>query len=136
MKVGEFYRNRFNHYVSQVTEVTDKYVVLTNVQGVSDKVKVEHFPTNWSRVSKIHQFEHTIKSKFPKDFTYTIEDDFIVAESDAYEVPVSIRFSEDGTLIWLTVSDFVMGILEVDGNTVAYHLEDALDVINMIADQL
>lgn len=140
MKVGEFYRNRFNHYVSQVTKVTDKVVTLTNIQGVSDDVKLENFHTNWSKANSIYQFETTIRSKFPSDFYLIKTEDSITVKSDDYEVPVSVEFSVDegmdGTLVWLTMTDSIRDLIEVDDNVVAYHIEDMLDVISMIADQL
>jgi hypothetical protein len=136
MKVGEFYRNRFNHYISQVTNVTDKVVTLTNVQGVSDNVKLENFHTNWSEVNSVYQFETTIRSMFPNDFKFIKDDDALTVYSEAYEVPVSMTFSIEDDYFWITMSDCIMGLLEVDYNSVAYNIEDALEVIYMIADQL
>lgn len=136
MKVGEFYRNRFNHYISQVTNVTDKVVTLTNVQGVSDNVKLENFHTNWSEVNSVYQFETTIRSMFPNDFKFIKDDDALTVYSEEYEVPVSMTFSIEDDYFWITMSDCIMGLLEVDYNSVAYNIEDALEVIYMIADQL
>jgi hypothetical protein len=136
MKVGEFYRNRFNHYISQVTNVTDSIVTLTNVQGVSDNVKLENFHTNWSEVNSVYQFETTIRSMFPNDFKFIKDDDALTVYSEAYEVPVSMTFSIEDDYFWITMSDCIMGLLEVDYNSVAYNIEDALEVIYMIADQL
>lgn len=149
MKVGEFYRNRFNHYVSQVTNVTDKVVTLTNVQGVSDNVKLENFRTNWSEVHSILQFETTIRNQFPDYFKikYDSNEDTIVAEYDFKdigfdnEVPYRIEFSIKNTNMiseefYISISDNLKSVFGWQYSDMRYEIENALDAICMIADQL
>lgn len=143
MNVGEFYRNRFNHYVSQVTNVTDKIVTLTNIQGVSDCVRIENFHTNWSKVNNIFQFETTIRNQFPDDFTikYSANGESIIAEYEYGNLLYSAEFSiqnlgECNERFCVLVTDALKALLGLYSNSMDYKLEDALDAICMIADQL
>lgn len=146
MKVGEFYRNRFNHYVSQVTEITDKYVILTNIQDVSDKVKLENFKTNWSLVTDIRQFETTIRNKFPDYFNIYYKNNDLIAEYDfkdlGYDDMLSkvvfsiINPGELNEALSVIVSEDLRVVLKWNSDNKIYKVADALDVICMIADQM
>ena len=130
MKVGEFYRSIYNHYVAKVVKVTRDNVTLENRQGVSETIALENFDLNWRRCANIYEYRDTI------DEAFSHVQHSIVMYGNCVKVTVDtdyVEFSIVDDMLMIQVTDDVKDALDLEYNVADFLLEDALDVINTIA---
>jgi len=130
MKTGEFYRSIYNCYVSKVTKVSRNNVILENRYGVEDVVALENFDLNWRRCATIYEYRDTIAEAFPEDCELTLRGECVVVSYDEGQ----IEFAIIDDMLRVQFTDDVKDALDADSNVMEFLLEDALDVISMIAD--
>lgn len=129
MKVGEFYKSIYNHYVSKVVKVDKAEITLENMQGVTDVVAIDNFDANWKRCATIYEFRNAIDEAFEHvehTTTFVGETVKVVVDEDY------VHFSIEDDMLKLEVSDDVKDALELDYNIGEFLLEDALQVINTV----
>ena len=130
MRTGEFYRHRYNHYVSKVTNVGRKSIELETLNcSVAEKIDRENFNLNYEPVVTIYQFRKTIeeafyfgKTKLMGDTIRIDVDDSRIEFSVSYDNQLKVQFSDD-----------IKEAVDADSNTMYFLLEDTFDVITMIA---
>ena len=65
MKVNEFYRHKWNKYVSKIVKVGSKYVELITLNcDVPEKILKEHFDNNYVPCTTIYDFRTTVETAF------------------------------------------------------------------------
>lgn len=130
MKVGEFYKSIYNHYVAKVVKVTRHEVTLENRQGVKEYVLIDNFDLNWKKCENIYAYRNAIEEAFSKSkLTITMQGDCVVV----YDHESNVQFSIFDNLLRVQFSDDVKEALEADYNVMEFLLEDAFEVIDMIA---
>lgn len=128
MKVGEFYYNRFNHYVSKVISVSTDIVMLKNEQDVTDVVKIERFNMNWKPIHVVAELYDYIVESFPKSkikcvSTYSPMGIIIVGTKEK-----QVTFSVFDNSIQIRHTDNVLQDVPD-----LFLIDDAEDVIDIIA---
>lgn len=128
MKVGEFYRNRFNKYVSQITKVGRNEIELVTLHSnTPEKIKREHFDNNYEEIVTVYQFEKDIREAFSFGEVKLMGDTIQVNVDDS-----RIEFSITNQLK-VYFSDDIKEAVDSETNIMYFLLEDAFDVINMLA---
>lgn len=127
MKIGEVYKNKHNHYISQITEITPTHVILTNKQGVIDTVKIEHFRNNWIIYNSILSYKDLISKAFKNWTILTSSDGITVADGSYY-----IKFTAVNDNLVLEFSDDIMNIVGLEKET-QFNLSSIERVVDLIA---
>lgn len=130
-KVGEYYRHKWNKYVSKVTKVSLYTVELKSVySGVSESIKVENFDMNFEPAITIYQWRNT----FEKLFSFAdiqLFGECVRIKVDDTVVDFSIK-NNDRLVVCFT--DDIKEAVESETNILRFLLEDADEVITMFAD--
>lgn len=137
MKVGEFYKSIYNHYVSKVTKVWRNVVTLENRQGVTDEISVDNFDANWKRCVTIYEYRDEIEKAFGNctaNNNVVMRGDAVVVTVDDPAEPSVIAFGIVNNMLRVQFTDDVKEAVEADSNIMEFLLEDAFDVITMFAD--
>lgn len=131
MKVGEFYKSIYNHYVSKVTKVWRNVVTLENRQGVTDEISVDNFDANWKRCVTIYEYRDELQKAFSHvNATMCMRGDAVVIQIDDSQ----LAFGIVNDMLRVMFTDDVKEAVEADSNIMEFLLEDAFDVITMFAD--
>ena len=129
MNVGEFYRHKFNKYVSKVTKVGRGRVELETLNsGVTEFIARENFNLNYEPVTTIYQFRKDVENEF--DFgkislmgdTIRVDVDDSRIEFSIYDEQLKVQFTDD-----------IKEAVESDTNIMYFLLEDTFEVITMLA---
>lgn len=130
-KVGEYYRHKWNKYISKVTKVSLHTVELKTVySGVTDVINVEHFDMNYEPAVTIYQWRNT----FDKLFSFgdiQLFGDCIRVKVDDTVIDFSIK---DNNRLVVCFTDDVKEAVESETNILRFLIEDADEVITMFAD--
>lgn len=128
-KVGEFYRHKFNKYVSKVTKIGRNKVELVTLNcDVAESIDRENFDANYEEVITIYQFRKDIEKAFDFGKVSLMGDTIRVDVDDS-----RIEFSIPDSQLKVQFSDDVKEAIEVETNIMYFLLEDTFDVITMLA---
>lgn len=131
MKVNEFYRHKWNKYVSKVVKVTRTNVELVTLNcNVAESISKENFELNYEPVVTIYQFRKTIEEAFSFG-NVSLMGDAIRVDVDDSRIEFSVGFNNSRLEVYFT--DDVKEAVESDTNTMYFLLEDTFDIINMLA---
>lgn len=130
-KVGEYYRHRWNKYVSKVTKVTRSNVTLKVVNsGVTEYIHTDNFDMNYTPCTTIYQWRDTIEDLFKSCEVWLMGD--------------TIRVAKDTTIIYFCIdiknrlsvsyTDDIKKLIDAESNMLKFLIEDADEVIPMFAD--
>lgn len=129
MKVNEFYRHKWNKYVSKVTKVGLYDVELKTVySGVTEKIAIENFYLNYDPCETIYKWRETIEELF-SFAKIRFMGNAIRINADESEIEFSI---EDDMLV-TQFTDDIKEAVESETNLLRFLLEDADEVILMFA---
>lgn len=136
VKKGEFYRNKWNKYVSKVIGVNSTTVTLGTINdGVIETQSIVDFGNNWTPCTTIYQFKETIAKCFERDDDY--ESAVITLMGDTIRVDIDdeiIEFSIDhNDMLKVFCTDEVRDALSLEQNITRFLLDDTAEVINVIA---
>jgi len=125
------YKSKYNHYVSQLIEITDTEAILVNSQNVTDRVKLENFEANWELSHDINDYTKLISDTFlevlPKCHIHNGTNSTVVYIDDDY-----IKFNIIGDKIRTEFSKALSDRFEFD-SVMFFNLDDACDIFNTIA---
>ena len=128
MRKGEYYFNKFNKYVEQITKV-GQTVELQNIMGVTSIIKLEHFNDNYVKCNSIYEYKNTIAEKFKRGKVQYFADGIKVDIDDE-----RIIFSIEDKDLKVYMTDEVKDALNLEYNITRFLLRDIFEVINTIAD--
>ena len=133
MKKGEYYRHKWNKYVSKIIDMKHTYIELKTINsGVTEFIHPEYFNQNYTPCITIYHWQDTIKDIY--DFA-----DEVIARGDTIRVRVndsildfSVNDVQDEFKVYC--SDDIKEAYELDYNVTRFLLEDADEIIPMFAD--
>ncbi len=129
-KVGEFYRHKWNKYVSKVTNVGLHKVELKTVNsGVSETIAVENFDSNYEPCVTIYQYRETLEDMFSFGKISFMGNTIQVNVDDS-----RLEFSLADDRMEVQFTDDIKEAVESDTNILSFLIEDADEVITMFAD--
>lgn len=129
MKNNEYYFNKWNKYVEQITNITPIRIELKNMMGVTTTIKAEYFNDNYVKCNDVYNLIDTILSAFiPAKVLFDFQQNFISINKD------DVAFGVVNDMLRVVMSDEIRDILELDNTIEDFMLEDAETIINMIAD--
>lgn len=129
MKVNDFYRHKWNKYVSKITRVGRSEVELVTLNcNVAEKISKDDFYNNYEPVVTVYQFRKDIETAFDFGKVSLMGDTIRVDVDDS-----RIEFSIPGEQLKVYFSDDVKEAVEADTNIMYFLLEDTFDVITMLA---
>lgn len=134
MKQNEFYRHKWNHYVSKVTKVTNHKIELTVVNsGVSETIDRESFELNYEPVLTIYQWRKTIEDLYPfADIVF--RGDTIQVSVDDSRIDFRLTNNLNNQRLIAHFTDDLKEVMELYSNTLEFLLEDADDAIKLFAE--
>lgn len=128
-KVGEYYRHKWNKYVSKVTAVKRGHVELTTVNsGVSEYIHTDNFDMNYEPCVTIYQWRKTIESAFTNCEIHLMGD-CVRANKDT----TIIDFSISNDRLTVCVTDDIKKLMGAEHNIFRYNLDEADEIINLFA---
>lgn len=129
-KVGEFYRHKFNKYVSKVTKVgRNKVELVTLNSNVAEAIDRENFDLNYEEVTTIYQFRKHIEEAF--DFgTIKLMGDTIRVDVDDSR----LEFSIPNNQLKVQFTDDIKEAVDSETNILRFLIEDVNEVVTMFAD--
>ena len=131
VKVGEYYRHKWNKYILKVTKVSLHTVELKTVySGVFESVKIENFDMNYEPAITIYQWRKTIKELFSFGEIQLFGDCVRVKVDDTI-IDFSINADK---MLTVCFTDDVKEAVDADINILRFLIEDADDVIQSFAD--
>lgn len=134
MKVGDFYRHKWNKYISKVTNVKrDKVELIVVNSGVSECISADIFEMNYEPVLTIYQWRKTIETIY--SFAKVIfRGDTIVIEVDDSLIEFRLTNNLHNQRLIAHFSDDLKEAMELYSNTLEFLIEDADDAIRLFAD--
>ena len=130
MKKGEYYRHKWNKYVSRITDVKRDKVQLEIINsGVVETIRKENFEDNYTPCTTIYDWECEIQRAFPFGVIKLMGDTIRVDVDDS-----RIEFSIDyNGMLKAQYSDDIKEAIDTEYNVTRFLLEDANDVIELFA---
>lgn len=130
MKKGEYYRHKWNKYVSKITNIRGDIVELKTINSeVTETIDRQHFDSNYEPCATIYQWRKTIESAF--------------ANCEIHLMGDCVRVNCDTTIVDFSISDDILVVcftddvkeaVESDTNILRFLIEDADEVITMFAE--
>lgn len=133
-KVGEYYRHRWNKYVSKVTAVKRGQVELTVVNsGVVESVSTDNFELNYEPVLTIYQWRKTIEDVY--SFANVLfRGDTIVVEVDDSRIDFRLTNNLNNQRLIAHFTDDLKEAMDLYSNTLEFLIEDADEAIRLFAE--
>ena len=129
-KVGEFYRHKFNKYVSKVTKVgRNKVELVTLNSNVTESIDRENFDLNYEEVTTIYQFRKHIEEAFSFGVVRLMGDTVRVDVDDS-----RIEFSIPNNQLKVQFTDDIKEAVDSETNILRFLIEDVNEVVTMFAD--
>ena len=129
-KVGEFYRHKFNKYVSKVTKVgRNKVELVTLNSNVVESIDRENFDLNYEEVTTIYQFRKHIEEAFDFGDIKLMGDTIRVDVDDS-----RLEFSIPNNQLKVQFTDDIKDAVDSETNILRFLIEDVNEVITMFAD--
>ena len=130
MKVGDYYYHKFNKYVERITKITPKEIELKNIDMITTVIKSEYFNDNYMKCNPIYNYVETIVRAFKKA-KFKFDQSYIRVDPDPDNF---IAFGIVNNQLRVVMSEEVYTALELEDSIEDFLLDDAEEVINMIAD--
>ena len=132
MKTGEYYKHKWNKYISKITGVKRNKIELVIINsGVKEEISIENFNLNYVPCKTIHDWRKVIDEAFPNTEICAYGDAIRVKINDSI---LDFSLTYDETQLTACYTDDIKEIIEADTNILRFSLEDANEIINMFAE--
>lgn len=129
MKKGEYYRHKWNKYVSKIISIHGDAIELKTINsGVTETIDRQHFNNNYEPCITIYQWRKTIESAFA-DCEIHLMGDCVRANKDT----TIIDFSISNDKLVVCVTDDIKKLMGIEHNLLRYDIDDAEEIINSFA---
>lgn len=134
MKTNEYYRHKWNKYVSKVTNVKRDKVELTVVNsGVAEVIAKDDFELNYEPVLTIYQWRKTIEELYPFAEILFVGDTIqINVEDSRIDFRLTNNLSNQRLIARFT--DDLKEAMDLYTNTLEFLVEDAEEAIKLFAE--
>lgn len=134
MKTNEYYRHKWNKYVSKVTNVKRDKVELTVVNsGVAEVIAKNDFELNYESVLTIYQWRKTIEALYPFAEILFVGDTIqINVEDSRIDFRLTNNLSNQRLIARFT--DDLKEAMDLYTNTLEFLVEDAEEAIKLFAE--
>lgn len=130
-KVGEYYRHKWNKYISKVIAIKKGHVELITLNsGVSEYIHIDNFDMNYEPCNTIYELRPLIESSFSFSEIQTFVDCVRIKVNNTV-IDFSIDYNNRFTVCF---TDDVKHRINAEKNVLKFLLDDADEVISMFAE--
>lgn len=130
MKTGEYYKSKWNGYVSKITNIyLDKIILKDVFTGIVDEVAITNFKMNWEPCISVYQWSDLFETLFTNQQIMYFSDTIKIKDDTSL-----VEFSIDDNMLMVSFTDDVKEVVDSDSNTMRFLIDDANEVIEMFAE--
>lgn len=134
MKANEYYRHKWNKYVSKVTNVKRDKVELTVVNsGVAEVIAKDDFELNYEPVLTIYQWRKDIEELYPFAKILFVGDTIQITVDDS-RIDFRLTNNLNNQRLIAHFTDDLKEAMELTTNTLEFLVEDAEEAIKLFAE--
>lgn len=135
MRVNDYYRHKWNKYISKITNVTRNNVELVAINsGVAETINKENFGLNYEPVLTIYQWRKDIEQIYSFATKILFVGDTIQVTVDDSRIDFRLTNNLNDQRLIAHFTDDLKEAMELYSNTLEFLVEDAEEAIKLFAE--
>lgn len=135
MRVNDYYRHKWNKYISKITNVTRNNVELVAINsGVAETISKENFDLNYEPVLTIYQWRKDIEQIYSFATKILFVGDTIQVTVDDSRIDFRLTNNLNDQRLIAHFTDDLKEAMELYSNTLEFLVEDAEEAIKLFAE--
>ena len=135
MRVNDYYRHKWNKYISKITNVTRNNVELVAINsGVAETISKENFGLNYEPVLTIYQRRKDIEQIYSFATKILFVGDTIQVTVDDSRIDFRLTNNLNDQRLIAHFTDDLKEAMELYSNTLEFLVEDAEEAIKLFAE--